>query len=95
MRISLVYQFALDFISSEIFPYMVIIFGLENVLVIVKAVVSAPGDKDVKFKIAEGTVHACVCACVHMYVHVGFSRGQWGNVPLGKFRPPGEFYLIT
>ena len=48
---------------------MVIIFGLENVLVIVKAVVSAPGDKDVKFKIAEGTVHACVRMCVCTYVH--------------------------
>jgi hypothetical protein len=39
--------------GSEFFPYMVIIFGLENVLVIVKAVISAPGTKDVKFKIAE------------------------------------------
>lgn len=34
---------------------MIIIFGLENVLVIVKAVVSTRGNKDVKLKIAEGT----------------------------------------
>ena len=33
---------------------MIIIFGLENVLVIVKAVVSTRGNKDVKLKIAEG-----------------------------------------
>ena len=39
---------------------MIIIFGLENVLVIVKAVVSTRGNKDVKLKIAEGT-HTTKC----------------------------------
>ncbi|XP_062599956.1 sterol regulatory element-binding protein cleavage-activating protein-like [Saccostrea cucullata] len=39
--------------GSEIFPYLVVFVGLENVLVITKSVVSTPVDQDVRFRIAQ------------------------------------------
>lgn len=39
---------------SEIFPYLVMIIGLENVLVITKSVVSTPVHLDVKIRVAQG-----------------------------------------
>ena len=39
---------------SEIFPYLVIIVGLENVLVVTKSVVSTPVHLDVKLRVAKG-----------------------------------------
>ena len=38
---------------SEIFPYMIIIFGLENVLIIVKAVISTT-ENDAKKRVIAG-----------------------------------------
>lgn len=38
----------------EIFPYLVVFVGLENVLVITKSVVSTPVDLDVRLRIAQG-----------------------------------------
>ncbi|OQV18690.1 Sterol regulatory element-binding protein cleavage-activating protein [Hypsibius exemplaris] len=40
--------------GGEIFPYLVVIIGLENVIVITKSVVSTPVQLDVKFRIAQG-----------------------------------------
>lgn len=42
--------------SSEIFPYLVVVIGLENVLVLTKSVVSTPVDLEVKLRIAQGDV---------------------------------------
>ena len=39
---------------SEIFPYLVVIIGLENVLVVTKSVVSTPVYLDVKLRVAQG-----------------------------------------
>lgn len=39
---------------SEIYPFVVVVIGLENILVIVKAVISTDPELDVKFRIAEG-----------------------------------------
>ena len=46
--------FELTFIYREIFPYLVVFVGLENVLVITKSVVSTPVDLEVKYRIAQG-----------------------------------------
>ena len=43
------------FSSREIFPYLVVMIGLENVIVLTKSVVSTPIQLDVKFRIAQGT----------------------------------------
>lgn len=40
--------------SSEIFPYLVIVLGVENILVITKSVVSTPVDLEVKVRVAQG-----------------------------------------
>lgn len=40
--------------SSEIFPYLVIVVGVENILVITKSVVSTPVDLEVKIRVAQG-----------------------------------------
>ena len=40
---------------SEIFPYLVIVVGVENILVITKSVVSTPVDLEVKIRVAQGT----------------------------------------
>ena len=42
---------------SEIFPYLVVIIGLENVLVVTKSVVSTPHHLDVKYRVAQGKPH--------------------------------------
>ena len=39
---------------SEIFPYLIIILGVENILVITKSVVSTPVDLEVKIRVAQG-----------------------------------------
>ncbi|KAJ3597345.1 hypothetical protein NHX12_000873 [Muraenolepis orangiensis] len=39
---------------TEIFPYLVVVIGLENVLVLTKSVVSTPVDLEVKLRIAQG-----------------------------------------
>ncbi|XP_064598999.1 LOW QUALITY PROTEIN: sterol regulatory element-binding protein cleavage-activating protein-like [Liolophura sinensis] len=40
--------------GGEIFPYLVMIIGLENVLVLTKSVVSTPVHLDVKYRVAQG-----------------------------------------
>lgn len=56
--LSLTKDFILIFFSSvsprEIFPYLVVVIGLENVLVLTKSVVSTPVDLEVKLRIAQG-----------------------------------------
>ena len=46
------------FYFSEIFPYLVVIVGLENVLVVTKSVVSTPVHMDVKLRVAQGLIRA-------------------------------------
>lgn len=41
-------------VHREIFPYLVVVIGLENVLVLTKSVVSTPVDLEVKLRIAQG-----------------------------------------
>ena len=45
----------LSTVFSEIFPYLVVMVGMEKVMIIVKAVVSTPASNPVKIRIAEGT----------------------------------------
>ncbi|XP_055959285.1 sterol regulatory element-binding protein cleavage-activating protein [Patella vulgata] len=40
--------------GSEIFPYLVVIIGVENVVVLTKSVVSTPVHLDVKYRVAQG-----------------------------------------
>uniref|UniRef100_A0A8C2VZ86 Sterol regulatory element-binding protein cleavage-activating protein n=1 Tax=Chinchilla lanigera TaxID=34839 RepID=A0A8C2VZ86_CHILA len=40
--------------GGEIFPYLVVVIGFENVLVLTKSVVSTPVDLEVKLRIAQG-----------------------------------------
>ncbi|KAL8598351.1 hypothetical protein ACOMHN_047672 [Nucella lapillus] len=56
MSLSLCFFFGLNptLNGSEIFPYLVMIIGLENVLVITKSVVSTPVHLDVKIRVAQG-----------------------------------------
>lgn len=44
----------LSSVCREIFPYLVVVIGLENVLVLTKSVVSTPVDLEVKLRIAQG-----------------------------------------
>ena len=39
---------------SEIFPYLVIVIGVENIMVITKSVVSTPFHLDVEIRVAQG-----------------------------------------
>lgn len=46
-------------VLREIFPYLVVVIGLENVLVLTKSVVSTPVDLEVKLRIAQGNTAGC------------------------------------
>lgn len=46
--------FFISWFFSEIFPYLVIVVGVENILVITKSVVSTPVDLEVKIRVAQG-----------------------------------------
>lgn len=50
----LVFVVLLFSVCREIFPYLVVVIGLENVLVLTKSVVSTPVDLEVKLRIAQG-----------------------------------------
>jgi len=65
-------------IISEIFPYLVVVIGLENVLVVTKSVVSTPVHLEVKLRVAQG-LYRCVC-----------SRG----VPNSGFRLFGQIRIV-
>ncbi|XP_054271772.1 sterol regulatory element-binding protein cleavage-activating protein [Macrosteles quadrilineatus] len=58
MSAGICFFFGLDMTGSgrgrEVFPYLVVIIGLENVLVLTKSVVSTPPHLDVKIRIAQG-----------------------------------------
>ena len=56
MSVSICTQFGLTptLNGGEIFPYLVVIIGVENVLVITKSVVSTPVHLDVKIRVAQG-----------------------------------------
>lgn len=49
-------------VCSEIFPYLVVVIGLENVLVLTKSVVSTPVDLEVKLRIAQGNTGLADCS---------------------------------
>ncbi|XP_018647351.1 sterol response element binding protein cleavage-activating protein (fragment), putative [Schistosoma mansoni] len=46
--------FFLYIFFSEVFPYLVVLIGFENVIVLTKSVVATPVDLPVKYRIAEG-----------------------------------------
>ncbi|KAF5297711.1 hypothetical protein FQA39_LY12042 [Lamprigera yunnana] len=56
MTLGICFFFGLTFSlqGKEIFPYLVILVGLENVLVITKSVVSTPQHLDAKIRVAQG-----------------------------------------
>ncbi|OXU21849.1 hypothetical protein TSAR_009631 [Trichomalopsis sarcophagae] len=56
MSVGLCFFFGLTLSLSgkEVFPYLVIIVGLENVLVLTKSIVSTPAHLDVKIRVAQG-----------------------------------------
>lgn len=56
MSVGLCFFFGLTLSLSgkEVFPYLVLIVGLENVLVLTKSVVSTPAHLDVKIRVAQG-----------------------------------------
>ncbi|CAH0703483.1 unnamed protein product [Spodoptera exigua] len=54
MGICLYFGFSLSLQGKEIFPYLVIIVGLENVLVLTKSVTSTDSRLDVKIRLAQG-----------------------------------------
>ncbi|XP_012252105.2 sterol regulatory element-binding protein cleavage-activating protein isoform X2 [Athalia rosae] len=56
MSVGLCFFFGLTLSLSgkEVFPYLVLIVGLENVLVLTKSVVSIPAHLDVKIRVAQG-----------------------------------------
>lgn len=56
MTVGVCFFFGLTLSMSckEVFPYLVIIVGLENVLVLTKSVVSTPAHLDVKIRLAQG-----------------------------------------
>lgn len=52
--VCLFFGLSLSLSGKEVFPYLVIIVGLENVLVLTKSVVSTPSHLDVKIRVAQG-----------------------------------------
>nr|CAD7427831.1 unnamed protein product [Timema monikensis] len=56
MSIGLCFFFGLTFTMNgkEVFPYLVVVVGLENVLVLTKSVMSTPTHLDVKIRVAQG-----------------------------------------
>ncbi|KAJ4442079.1 hypothetical protein ANN_11945 [Periplaneta americana] len=56
MSVGLCFFFGLtlNLTGKEIFPYLVVIVGLENILVLTKSVVSTPTHLDVKIRVAQG-----------------------------------------
>ena len=52
LRIKFLFCFYIYF--REIFPYLVVIIGIENVVVITKSVVSTSIELDVKYRVASG-----------------------------------------
>lgn len=60
--------------SREIFPYLVVVIGLENVLVLTKSVVSTPVDLEVKLRIAQGRILLWETA----------ERQNWGKPGTGR-----------
>ncbi|XP_015600062.1 sterol regulatory element-binding protein cleavage-activating protein isoform X2 [Cephus cinctus] len=56
MSVGLCFFFGLTLSLSgkDVFPYLVVIVGLENVLVLTKSVVSTPAHLDVKIRVAQG-----------------------------------------
>ena len=56
MSVGLCFFFGLTLTRTgkEVFPYLVVIIGLENILVLTKSVVSTPTHLDVKIRIAQG-----------------------------------------
>ena len=56
MSVGLCTWFGLRFtlLGRDIFPYLVIIIGLENILVLTRSVVSTPVNLDVKIRVAQG-----------------------------------------
>ena len=56
MSVGLCTWFGLRFTlqGRDIFPYLVVIIGLENILVLTRSVVSTPANLDVKIRVAQG-----------------------------------------
>ncbi|KAL3317101.1 hypothetical protein Ciccas_004247 [Cichlidogyrus casuarinus] len=65
------------FTGSEIFPYLVILIGFENVIILTKSVVATPVHLDVKFRVAQGLSRegwpiVTNLFCAYLLVFLGF-----------------------
>lgn len=66
-------------VPSEIFPYLVVVIGLENVLVLTKSVVSTPVDLEVKLRIAQGNNTGVMGYCfIFMPKRISLQNSYYG-----------------
>nr|XP_031360006.1 sterol regulatory element-binding protein cleavage-activating protein [Lonchura striata domestica] len=73
----------------EIFPYLVVVIGLENVLVLTKSVVSTPVDLEVKLRIAQGLSNESWSIMKNMATELGIILiGYFTLVP--AIQPPAQ-----
>ena len=61
------------FLSSEIYPYVVIIIGLENILIVVKAVISTPEELEVGVVRLVQLVYCTAARNKHCQYHIQYS----------------------
>lgn len=76
-------------VPREIFPYLVVVIGLENVLVLTKSVVSTPVDLEVKLRIAQGNRRGVGGMAAGVVLHLLLPRER------GAQEPPSPWPLLT
>lgn len=74
-------------VPREIFPYLVVVIGLENVLVLTKSVVSTPVDLEVKLRIAQGNRRGLGGMAAGAVLHLLLPRERGAQEPPSP-RPP-------
>jgi hypothetical protein len=66
--------------SRSVFPYLVILVGLENVLVLTKSVVTTDDNLDVKIRVAQGECMSSIDASVLFECFFSFCRTKPGRM---------------
>ncbi|NXA61430.1 SCAP protein, partial [Mohoua ochrocephala] len=80
--------------GGEIFPYLVVVIGLENVLVLTKSVVSTPVDLEVKLRIAQGLSNESWSIMKNMATELGIILIGYFTLPIPVSHPQ-EFCLFA